>query len=109
MFYTPLEEVEKEYQGESFYRELGKSDGSIWSSTESTYCELLRRSGGITYTIPLNRSSDHKRMLLEIPASVTTPIVGQYLLLVYLLDSLDPEIKDVVAEYKIEYLKREAT
>ena len=108
MYYKKLEIVDEEYQGESYYRKLGKSDGSIWSSTESTYLQLLRRSGGIAYTTSLDRSNDNLQMILEIPRSVTENILGPYLLLVYLVDAADPEIKDIVAEYKIEYLKREA-
>ena len=108
MFYKTLEVIDEEYQGESYYRTLGKSNGAIWTSTETTYLELLRRSGGIAYTAALDKSNDNKQMIMKIPGSVTSNIIGPYLILVYLLDAADPNIKDVVAKYEIEYSKREA-
>ena len=108
MYYEKLEVIDEEYSGESYYRELSKENGTAWYDTENLRYELITRTGRVAATDSLSFNNIRTIAYLQIPSEATANISGPYLILVYLNNFIDNRINDVVAEYKIEYSKREA-
>lgn len=108
MYYEKLIVVDCEFQNESYYRTLYREDRTAFDAEESAFYELITRHGRVVSTGVCQKSVDSTAFELRVPDTATGSLLGPYLLLVYLKDSRDPRIKDVIAEYRIEYTKKEA-
>ena len=108
MAYIKRTSQETEYSGESFQVSLTKDNGEAWADTETAIYTLYDTSGNVVSTGDVDQSSDSKQLNVIVPYSDTANVTGRHKLLVELLNSGDPRIKDVIAEYEINYLERKA-
>ena len=92
-----------EYAGESFTKEVAKQDNSEWASNESGLYEMYDTGGSLVSHGDAVKTSDNLKLVFTVPATDTASFTGSYLLLFYLTDSNDANIKDVVVEYVITY------
>ena len=100
--------IPTEYQGESFAKALGKTSGLIWDANEIGTYEVVDGTGTVVSSGALSKSIDNLSLIVVIPASDTSALLGDYLLLVHLNDSIDAEFSDVIGEYKMSYKERKA-
>jgi len=93
------------YQGESFTKTLGRGDGSVWASNEKVNWQLFDPNGGAVGTLTdAILSGDDLTYTVKIPKTTTTAFDGVYLLLVYVIDTGDADINDVIAEYRLNFM-----
>lgn len=92
-----------EYPGESFTKTLGKGNGGAWSDTEGANYEMFNSEATLVSSGGLAKSADDLTMTFTVPQADTAALDGNCLLLVYLTDTADPTMNDVIAEYHMEY------
>jgi hypothetical protein len=97
-----------EYQGESFSLHFQKKDDKRWLINEIVTCKLIDNTGSVLYEDQLDKNIDALYMMLFIGQSVTSTLLGDYKLLIYINDSDDPEVNYVIAEFKMKYKKAKA-
>ena len=98
-----------EYQGESLDTTISRGDGTPWADTETAEYKIYNTTGTIVSSGNLTKSSDGKQFRLFVGTDETKDLSGRYKLLVWIKDSNDTEVNDVIAEYNIEYKPRRAT
>ena len=109
MSYARATYTTTEYAGESFTKEIKKQSGAEWGATETGVYEIYDANGVLVSSGGATKSADNLTLTFTVPYSDTVDFVGNYLLLFYLQDTSDPQVKDVVLEYKIQYLERKGT
>lgn len=100
--------IPPEYQGESFTKGLGKTSGAIWSVEEIGTYELIDGTGNVVSSGALTKSADNLSLIATIPSGDTADLLGDFLLLYNLNDSIDVNFSDVIGEYKMSYKERKA-
>ncbi len=109
MAYVKYSKEETEYQGESFIKSLYKTNSNIWYDNELATYTLTDPDGAVVLSGNLTKSDDKMSFMLSIGKTETAALLGIYKLLVYLEDTVNTELKDVFAEYKITYTDKKAT
>lgn len=109
MRYNKKHGIGDDYQGESFSRSLNKESLAVWDSTETAVYEMLDSEGAVVSSGSLTKSGDNLSLILFIPKSDTSDLLGEHLILVHLNDTGDAEFDDVIAEYRITYKEKKAS
>ena len=89
--------------GESFSREITRRDGKPWGDTATATYKMVDLSGTVIATGTLEKSSDGKMFSLLIGKSVTENLEGEYRVYVFLQDTANPEINELIAQHAITY------
>ena len=108
MSFSRYDGAATEYQGESFTRTLAKKDGVVWGANEIASYILVDKNGTEIDTGDLTKTGDNIGLEFVISESVTTALLGTYLLLVYLKDTVDTDFANVIARYTITYVEVKA-
>lgn len=98
-----------QYQGQSFSRALTKESGAIWEANETAYLTLTDSSNNEVLRRNLGKSVDNLSFYLLVGTGDTTELDGSYNLIVYVEDSNNSELNDVIADYKMRYITKKAT
>ncbi len=108
MEYTKTYSKSVEYKGESFSREIDKTDGSAWEDNETAVFRMIDPSGSVVTYGDLTRSDS--KLLLEffIGKTITSNLLGTYVILVYMNDAENIEVNYVLAEYNLRYVRETA-
>jgi len=109
MAYVEYYKEETEYQGESFIKSLYKKTKQIWDINEVGTYTLTDTFGSVLLNGNLVKSADKLSLTVALGSTDTASLLGVYKLLVYLEDTVNSELKDVLAEYKITYIETKAT
>ena len=97
-----------EYQGESFTKSLTKDDDSIWEANETAEFQMTDVDGLEVASGSLVKSADDLSLTFTLGSTDTTALLGQYLLLVYITDTVDAEVHSVIAKYTMTYIDKKA-
>ncbi len=108
MRYNKKYAIAEDYQGESFTRSLNKESLAVWDANEVANYELIDGDGTVVSSGDLTKSGDNLSLIVSIPKTDTADLIGSYLLLVHLTDTVDTTFDDVIAEYKITYKEKKA-
>ena len=106
MSYTKASYTATEYAGESFTKEVKKQSGETWATNETGSYEMYDTAGTMVASGDAVKSGDELSLTFTVPATDTTSFIGSYLLLFYLKDTGDTNIKDVILEYTITYKEK---
>jgi len=107
MSYKKIADSIEEYIGESFIRDYRKSgEGNAWGLHENLRVMVYDTNGDPVFGSDGEKYDNDMAIRIVVPYDVTEDFTdGQYLILIYLIDTLNTGIRDVVAEYKVKYLK----
>ena len=108
MGYVKYESTSTEYQGESFAKSIQKENNATWDANDTAEYEMTDSSGTVVSSGSLTKSGDSLSFALFVPNTDTASLEGIHLLLVYLTNSVDATISDVIAEYRINYKSKKA-
>ena len=97
------------YQGTSFVRTLTRKDGEPWASTHSSDWVLVDEYGVTIATGNLIKVNIDLGLRLEVHDSETTDLKGLHKLFVYLHDSDNTTLSDIIMEYSITFKTIAAT
>lgn len=97
-----------EYSGESVNKPISKESGLIWTANEEANYIMYDNLGATISTGDLTKSVDNLDLNLAVPYTDTEGLEGTYVLLVFLIDTIDLGYKNIIAEYRITYKKRKA-
>ncbi len=92
-----------EFQGTSFSKAISRKDGEVFDSKYSAEYEVRDENNELKSDDDLTRSGDDKSFIFEIPETDTTDWLGNYKLVVYLLDSTNAAFKRPIYENNMEY------
>ena len=98
-----------EYEGESFSQAVSKKGGGAWEDNETAVYSLIDTEGVVQTTGNLIRSEDKKSLGFLMPSSVTAGLSGKHVIFVDMLDTDNTDVRNVIAEYAIEYTSRKAS
>jgi hypothetical protein len=107
MSYVKQSDSIEEYIGESFVADFIKEgDNNPWLIGELLEAIVYDSMGTPVFLGGGTKSDDNMNIRIVVPYNITQDFSeDQYLILVYLVDSTNPDIRDVIAEYKVKYLK----
>ena len=108
MSFSRYDGAATEYQGESFTRTLAKQDGGPWEANEIAEYVLVDKNGIEIDGGSLTKTGDNIGLIVTISETITIPLLGTYLLLVYLKDTIDLDYANVIAKYTITYVEVKA-
>lgn len=108
MEYTKVEDIIKTYQGTSFSRTLKKGNGDTWADNELANFVVTDKSANVSTSGDLERDGSETQLSFTLSDDETAKFIGDYLLLVHLIDTTDPEIDIIIAEYHLEFLNKKA-
>jgi len=106
MDYIKLHKEIYEWQGESFTKSFGKSNGVAWEDNEIGSYALYDKDGNEITSGTMQKSTDKIQLSMQISHTITANLMGKYLLLVFMEDANDPDFKTALAEYVITYKER---
>lgn len=109
MSFIKKEGASTEYQGESFTKTLLKRDETVWTAEDEATYILKDRLGATVVTGALTKVNGDFGLKFEIGQTDTTTLLGNYLLLVYLTNTVNTDYADVIAEYTLVYNEAKAT
>ena len=98
-----------EYQGESFTKTLAKRDATAWDITDEANYVMKDQDGATIDSGNLTKVNSDFGFKFEISKTVTAPILGTHIVLVYLTNTGNLDFADVIAEYVIVYNEVKAT
>lgn len=108
MAYVKITKSLTEYQGESFTKSLYKKNRTEWSSEEIATYTMTDKDGNEITNGSLTKSTDNMSITIQIGKTITTSLEGKYKILIYLGNTNDSEISDVIAEYNVTYITKKA-
>lgn len=95
----------REYEGESFYKEIQKPTNDVWLANEGGYWELYNATG-LVATAPLTLSVDSMNLIVFVPKTDTVGLIGNHKIYVHLTDTNDAGVDDIIGEYKVQYISK---
>lgn len=98
-----------EYQGTSFTRTLIKKDKTIWSATNIGTFVLIDSTGAELISRPMNLVDSDLGLKFLLTQTDTAGLSGRFDLIAYLTDSVDTDIKEILAYYTLSYNELKAT
>ena len=109
MHYNKIfESLPNEYQGESFKRSLGKSDGSVWEDNENASYILVNSKDVTIKEGSLMKSENSFTLTISLSDIDTMTLLGNYRLLCFANKTDDDTFNDVIGEYEITYNSKKA-
>ena len=103
MGYAKFIGVAEEYVGTSFSRTLVKEDGTNWDTNDTARYAIYDCNGNTVASGDLTKSDPATFTLLVSKTTTTGITPGDYLLIVYLENVSNPDVSDVIAEYRITW------
>ena len=108
MTYVKIEDEVEKYQGTSFSRTLHKGDGSEWTSDETANFVVTDKSANVVASGDLTKDGSNTQISFMLGDTETVKFIGEYLLLVHLIDASEPEVNVILAEYHLTFLNKKA-
>ena len=103
MSYTKFVGVANEIKGTSFTRSIYREDNGDWDVNETARYSIYDCNGTEVANGQLTKP-DTKTLLLVVSKNVTSALDdGNYLLLVYLENTTQPDLSEIIAEYRITW------
>lgn len=103
MLYIEYEGASTELQGTSFNRTLGKKDKSVWESNNTAVYVLKDSTGATVLNNSVPKTADNLGFSVDIGYDDTEALSGEYILVIYLTDTIDLEFKVPIGIYILTY------
>ena len=103
MSFKRYEGASTEYQGTSFTRTLIKKDETAWESNNIGDWKMVDEDGITVASGSLTKVNSDFGFEFEVDEEDTTSLLGTYLLVAYLRDTVNSSFARIIAEYVITY------
>ena len=109
MSFKRYEGTATEYQGTSFTRTLIKKDKIAWTAENIGYWKMVDGLGVSVASGTLEKVNTDFGFKFEVNEEDTVALLGSYLLVAYLKDTVNLGFSRIIAEYVIVYNEVKAT